>query len=585
MNYRVEKGHLSKFWDDNFKEFNFVKQPILESEIMQWHSMGYDYVKSFSGSVYSNKNPMPEWISTLDNLFGMYNQTYSFYRMDTLEIMPVHSDHYNTYCRIHDTTTDNVERVILMLEDWKPGHYFELDGVGYVNWRAGDWFKWRGDVPHAASNIGTEPRFTLQITGMPKTTGQMNKLFYRNVPNCLDNLDNPFVREAVFNKVFETHAMVYMNNRYIEELDHIVHDEAAIDILNKEGLHIHLFEPLCSYHRDAALTEGISDIHNMGFYSEFNYPIDPTVLRAEELDSIHAYAVRNNLTNITVHTGDYSVDVWYTHYSDVLTLVCDDLFLKTQRKIEGLYESFSNQFNRDFVCLNWRFTKHRQLVSTFLASGNGYLSWHHVANFDAVSKNLPFDLRLWEQTHNEHYRKLKNNCDVVMQNAPFVVDIPTSERVEIDNPYNFAIWPKVEGYSDGETPAFRNIVANSLSSAYINSFVDIINETRFAQPTANFSEKVFQAMQYKKPFIVVAPPKTLEYIRSLGFKTFNEFWDESYDDELDHGERLAKIFDLIDNITNTSLEDQRETYGKMRLIVEHNLEAYKTFIGDKNEMD
>lgn len=575
MNSRIEKGHVSKFWTNDFKKFNFVRQPIMDSEIEQWRNMGYDHVKSFSGSMYNNSNPMPEWVSRLDNMFGMYNQTYTFYRMNTLEIMPVHSDHYNTYCKINNTTTDNVERVILMLEDWKPGHYFELDGIGFVNWKAGDWFKWKGDVPHAASNIGVEPRYTLQITGMPITTGQMNKLFYRNVPNVSDNLCNPFVQH-VFSKVPEQHAMVYMNNKYIEELDEVTHTNDAIQVLNENGLHIYLYEPLCSYHKDATPTEEIPSIHNMGFYSEFR-TIEPNCLGAEELDSISHYAIRNRLTNITVHTCDYNVDFWYPYYNN-LKLVCDDLFLKTQKKIANLDETFRNQFNKKFVCLNWRFTNHRQLVSTFLAGDMGYLSWYHMADFDTLGKNLFFDLSSWEKTHIKHYCKLKNNCEIVSERSPFIVDIPADSPVIVDDPKQVSMWPNANNYSSGETPALRNIMGNSLSAVYINSFVDVINETRFAQPTANFSEKVFQAIQYQKPFIVVGPPKTLEYIRSLGFKTFNDFWDESYDDELNHGERLAKVFDLLEYIVNTPLETLRQLNDAMRSITEHNLARYKEFI-------
>lgn len=169
MVYRIQTGNMEPFWNTAFKELPYVKQPIMDSEIEQWRDMGYDYVKSFSGSMYDNRNPMPDWVHRLESMLGMCNHTYTFYRMDTLEIMPVHSDHFATYSRLHNTTPDNVERVVLMLEDWKPGHYFEMDGVGYVNWKAGAWFKWRGDVPHAASNIGVEPRYTLQITGMPES--------------------------------------------------------------------------------------------------------------------------------------------------------------------------------------------------------------------------------------------------------------------------------------------------------------------------------------------------------------------------------------------------------------------------------
>lgn len=566
MNSRIEIGHVSRFWNDDFKSLPYVKQPITDEEIHKWQSQGYDYVKSFSGSMYDNRNPMPDWIQNLNNLFGMHSQTYTVYRMDTLEIMPPHSDHFNTYCRLHNTTYDKVQRAVMMLEDWKPGHYFELDGVGYVNWKAGDWFKWTGDVVHAASNIGTEPRYTLQITGIPVAEGQLNKLFYHNIPNIEDNCTQPFVKNDVLPKVSEQHVMIYMNNRFIHELTDIDHSVEARNKLNDEGLHIYLYEPLSCYDRN-------NPDHTMGFYSEF-YSIEPENLGAEELDSISHYAIRNSLTNVTVHTCDYDVQAWYPYYSNI-NLVCDDLFLKTQKKIRGLDETFRNQFNQKFVCLNWRFTNHRQLVALFLANEDGYLSWYHKTPFRDLDKNLFFDFYKWGSAHTKHFSKLKKNCDIVNSNPPYIVDIPANHTEVSDN---VNIWPNAADYKPGETPALRNIVSNSLSAVYTNAFVDVINETRFAQPTANFSEKVFQAIQYKKPFIVVAPPKTLEYIRTFGFRTFNDFWDESYDETLNHGERLAKIFDLLEKINNMSVGELREMYDDMRNIVEHNFKVYKEFV-------
>jgi hypothetical protein len=166
---RIEIGHVDRFWDDGFKELAYVKVPPIQEEYDHFLSQGYDpkYVKSFVGFMYNSSNPMPDWISKFD--FDLINCGYQFYRMDQLEIMPEHRDHFQNYCRVFNTTPDKVHRLVIMLEDWKPGHYFELDGTGYVNWKAGDWFRWRGDVPHAASNIGREPRYTLQITG---TLGQ-----------------------------------------------------------------------------------------------------------------------------------------------------------------------------------------------------------------------------------------------------------------------------------------------------------------------------------------------------------------------------------------------------------------------------
>jgi hypothetical protein len=75
---------------------------------------------------------------------------------------------------------------------------------------------------------------------------------------------------------------------------------------------------------------------------------------------------------------------------------------------------------------------------------------------------------------------------------------------------------------------------------------------------------------------LVAPPKSLEYLHLLGFKTFNEFWDESYDDELDHEARLKKIFRLIDNIDSYQIDDLQMLYEKMKGIIEHNFNMLST---------
>lgn len=567
---KVQTGHVSKFWSDDFKKLNYVKQDVTDEEIAHWYSLGYDqrYVKSFTGSMYDSRNPMPDWVDNLKSLFGMYDQTYTFYKMNTCEIMPVHSDHYNTYCRIHDTSPIKVERAILMLEDWKPGHYFELDGIGYTNWKAGDWFKWTNDTPHAASNIGTEPRYTLQITGKSVYEGQLNKLFFHNIPGIRSNCGHPMIENDILYRVPEKRVMLYMNNRHITELNDINHDDPARDILNQEGLHIYLYEPLCSYDvTNPALT--------MGFYSEFSPTVKSDDLRAEELDSINEYATRNKLTNVTVHTCDYDVKNWYPYYKN-LNLICDDLFIKTQKLIHNVNTEFRNQFNENFVCLNWRFTNHRQLMATFLAGDSGYLSWYHKSSFDDLNNNLFFDLETWKTDYIEHYCRLRNNSELVEQNAPFVVDIVPKEIVEDVNVDK--IYPLTEGYSFGETPALHNLLSNRLADVYVNSFVDIITETRFAQPTGNFSEQVTQAIQYKKPFVLAAPPKTLEYIRSYGFKTFGDYWDESYDDEYDHSERLAKIFNIINDIVNLPIEEKREMYENMRSIVDHNFQVFKELV-------
>jgi hypothetical protein len=91
----------------------------------------------------------------------------SYYRMSTGTVLPTHSDLYARYVKIHNLQGQEhrIRRAVVFLEEWKPGHYSEVDGVGMVNWRAGTVIEWSYDCPHAAANIGLEDRYTLQITG------------------------------------------------------------------------------------------------------------------------------------------------------------------------------------------------------------------------------------------------------------------------------------------------------------------------------------------------------------------------------------------------------------------------------------
>lgn len=163
----IKVGKVNKeLIGDEFYSYEYIKQPITkEDEISLWRSKGY-YHKSFTGSMYSGKNPMPIWVTEISKSIGLEECGYTFYRMDTLDIMPEHEDHFETYCKVFNKNRKDVFRAIVFLEDWKPGHYFDYNGTGFVNWNIGDYILYSFDTPHSASNLGTYPRYTLQITGV-----------------------------------------------------------------------------------------------------------------------------------------------------------------------------------------------------------------------------------------------------------------------------------------------------------------------------------------------------------------------------------------------------------------------------------
>jgi hypothetical protein len=193
-----------------------------------------------------------------------------------------------------------------------------------------------------------------------------------------------------------------------------------------------------------------------------------------------------------------------------------------------------------------------------------------------LDKDLWFRLLKWEKTNPLYFKLIYNGINKFNEHSPICLDIHTSESVNVGlgGPY----WPTVNSFQNHKYPSNNNATNRPLEKFYNESFCIIVNETRFAQHAANYSEKVYQAIQHKKPFVVVGPPKTLEYMRSQGIKTFSEFWDESYDDEIDHEKRLIKIFDLLRDINKLTYQEITDTYLNMIPLLKSNFELLKTKI-------
>ena len=89
------------------------------------------------------------------------------------------------------------------------------------------------------------------------------------------------------------------------------------------------------------------------------------------------------------------------------------------------------------------------------------------------------------------------------------------------------------------------------------------------------SEKTFRNIHYKKPFILVGQPFTLRELRKLGYRTYNEIIDESYDTEEDSDSRLEKVFTQIKRLIDEPEEFWQINKDKLDDIHKHNLDNYE----------
>ena len=78
----------------------------------------------------------------------------------------------------------------------------------------------------------------------------------------------------------------------------------------------------------------------------------------------------------------------------------------------------------------------------------------------------------------------------------------------------------------------------------------------------------------------MSTPHSLQKLRKFGFKTFDGFIDESYDEEENNLKRTQMIFDELDKFRNRTDKELKDWWKQILPILEHN---QKTFINMGNK--
>jgi len=82
------------------------------------------------------------------------------------QTIPQHFDTFYKFCERNNCSKIDVCRLNFFLEEWKTGHYFEINNEPYVDWGKMNFKIIRYGHPHLSGNMGMEPKYTMQITGL-----------------------------------------------------------------------------------------------------------------------------------------------------------------------------------------------------------------------------------------------------------------------------------------------------------------------------------------------------------------------------------------------------------------------------------
>ena len=138
--------------------------------------------------------------------------------------------------------------------------------------------------------------------------------------------------------------------------------------------------------------------------------------------------------------------------------------------------------------------------------------------------------------------------------------------------------------ADDLTADQHNDHSVTVEEHYRNAYCNIVFETVFDADGSGgtfLTEKTFKPIKHGQPFVVVAPPGTLQTLRSLGYRTFDSVIDTSYDSIEDNTQRWIAVRRVIESIKSGDLEAFRRACAAD---VEHNTSLFLSSKRDRLNM-
>jgi hypothetical protein len=138
-----------------------------------------------------------------------------------------------------------------------------------------------------------------------------------------------------------------------------------------------------------------------------------------------------------------------------------------------------------------------------------------------------------------------------------------------------------ESYQCDDVDLNVNLALNLNSNHYLDSYFHVVVESLIDSEVMFFTEKIYKPIICGAPFFVLGNRGSIRELHNLGFKTFDKWWDESYDDDFSHWERSKKVFSILEELNKKSkselniiLNEQLpiliDNYNRMKHLIKNN---------------
>ena len=114
----------------------------------------------------------------------------------------------------------------------------------------------------------------------------------------------------------------------------------------------------------------------------------------------------------------------------------------------------------------------------------------------------------------------------------------------------------------------------------INSaFLHVVTETVIDR--IHLTEKIFKPVVLKQPFVLVGGTGCLEYLKSYGFRTFDNWWSEDYDSIKDDQERMQAVADIVNWIGAKNISELEKMRNSIKDVLNYNYSHFYKHFGNQ----
>lgn len=321
------------------------------------------------------------------------------------------------------------------------------------------------------------------------------------------------------------------NGLYIEFVENFKNNEAYLIVdFSQDPIHIKQVETL------------FREKGNLDVFSKNNISLDKLIVLSASPDILYFDEATDSFST---YVKSKKVTRPYKH------IFFNSLFQHTkltyQRKV---FKTFKKTPIKHFLCTSYRDAVPRQIANSLFHKHN--LINNNTISHNRIKQNDPL-------SDKDKFNKVKN---IFRHEDTF--DILSFLKYGFKKHYLDI--PETKGHA---THSYS--WHDELSSRVC---FEVVIETCVSQNKKFLTEKFLKAVLSKNVFLLIGNPYSLDWLKSLGFKTFSDIIDESYDVEEVFYKRLLMVFEEIKRLCSLEVNTLKEKIKQMDDIVNHNYDHF-----------